>query len=93
MTFQPWAVDMGAAEQNITVPMTVSESSGAVSMDAEHVIRQYIVDYTGPYEVTPTQTTQLLQVNGLRATENIKINPIPSNYGLITWNGSTLTVS
>jgi hypothetical protein len=26
-------------------------------------------------------------------TRNIVINPIPSNYGLITWNGSTLTVS
>lgn len=25
--------------------------------------------------------------------QNIVINPIPSNYGLITWNGSVITVS
>ena len=25
--------------------------------------------------------------------KNIRINPIPSNYGLITWDGSVLTVS
>ena len=49
--------------------------------------------YSGPYEFTPTQEIQMVRVNGKQATDDIKINPIPSNYGLITWNGSTLTVS
>lgn len=49
--------------------------------------------YPGPYEITPTDETQTLQVEGLVGTRNITINPIPQNYGLITWNGTTLTVS
>ena len=50
-------------------------------------------DYTGVYTVTPSAETQVLPTNGLRMLDNVTINPIPSNYGLITWNGSVLTVS
>lgn len=49
--------------------------------------------YTGSYEYTPTQSTQIIPIEQLTASQNITINPIPSNYGLITWNGSSLTVS
>lgn len=54
---------------------------------------EYASVYEGPYSVTPTQQTQVLQTQNKKATDVITINPIPSNYGLITWNGSTLTVS
>ena len=50
-------------------------------------------EYTGPTEVTPSQEEQTLQTAGLIVNQNIIVNPIPSNYGLITWNGSILTVS
>ncbi len=49
--------------------------------------------YSGPYTFTPTQSTQVVYIDNKLATENIEIEPIPSNYGLITWNGSFLTVS
>lgn len=49
--------------------------------------------YDGPYEVTPSTETQTLATDNLLMTDNVIINPIPSNYGLITWNGATLTVS
>lgn len=49
--------------------------------------------YTGSYEFTPSANTQVIEIDQLTASQNITINPIPSNYGLITWNGSTLTVS
>ena len=49
--------------------------------------------YDGQTEVTPTQETQVLQTTNRTVVSNIVINPIPSNYGKITWNGSTLTVS
>ena len=64
--------------------------------DADFKSLQTIVDvddYTGVYTVTPSAETQVLQANGLRMLDNVTINPIPNNYGLITWNGSTLTVS
>lgn len=49
--------------------------------------------YEGEYEVTPSEETQTLATDSLYMRGNITINPIPSNYGLITWNGSVLTVS
>lgn len=49
--------------------------------------------YSGPYTVTPTQGTQVLATDGYKMADDVTVNPIPSNYGLITWNGSFLTVS
>ena len=51
------------------------------------------VPYTGEYEITPTNEVQILDTQGKSMQNNVTINPIPSNYGLITWNGSFLTVS
>lgn len=50
-------------------------------------------DYEGAYEVTPTEYTQTLETAEKRLLRDVVINPIPNNYGLITWDGSTLTVS
>ena len=49
--------------------------------------------YEGDYEVTPTQQTQVLPTQGRSMAQNVVINSIPHNYGLITWNGSSLMVS
>lgn len=49
--------------------------------------------YTGAYEVTPSNEVQTVPIADMIATQNITINPIPSNYGLVTWNGSFLTIS
>ena len=53
-----------------------------------------VTDYfDGEYEYTPTDTEQTIPIIGLTARRNITINPIPSNYGKITWNGAVMTVS
>ena len=49
--------------------------------------------YTGSTEVTPTREMQVLYTANKSVLSDITINPIPSNYGLIAWDGSTLTVS
>lgn len=49
--------------------------------------------YKGSYSVTPTTQAQELETKGLLLTENIQVAAIPSNYGLIGWNGAILTVS
>ncbi len=49
--------------------------------------------YEGDYTVTPTDKEITLATSGYTMIDNLTINPIPSNYGLITWDGSTLTVS
>lgn len=51
------------------------------------------VIYTGAYEFTPTRETQVINIDHKEALRNITINPIPQNYGLITYNGSIITVS
>ena len=49
--------------------------------------------YDGEYEFTPTEDTQTVSIENKMAVQDITINPIPSNYGRITWNGTTITVS
>lgn len=49
--------------------------------------------YNGSYEVNASSEAQTLSTRNKLLTADMIINPIPSNYGLITWNGSTLTVS
>lgn len=58
-------------------------------------VPQYVLPptYGGTYEVEPSTETQILNTKELYLAENITINPIPNNYGLITWNGTTITVS
>lgn len=49
--------------------------------------------YDGSYSFTPTESEQVITIEHKMATQNITIEPIPYNYGLVTWNGSALTVS
>lgn len=73
----------------------IGSLSGAGSVTGTLTVPKYVLPpaYTGDYEVTPSSETQTLATDSFYMTGNITINPIPSNYGLITWNGSTLTVS
>lgn len=84
----------------ITGELSINENMAGSLADQEQITGDMGVPeivrpaaYTGEYNVTPTQETQTLPTDGLCMTDNITINPIPSNYGLITWNGTTLTVS
>ena len=52
-----------------------------------------IDDYVGPYEIVPSDEAQVIHCDALRMRDNLTIDPIPSNYGKITWNGAYLTVS
>lgn len=77
-----------------TLKVSISPQVMGVSMGSP-VAREYVERpaYEGAVSVTPSADLQVLQTKDLRMTENITVNPIPQNYGLITWNGSTITVS
>ena len=49
--------------------------------------------YEGAVEITPSEEEQILNTANKTVLQNIVINPIPSSYGRITWNGSVITVS
>ena len=72
-----------------------ADLSGGLSMSADIILPKEVgtEPYTGAYEFTPSTSEQTIEINGKRATSDITIHPIPQNYGLITWDGSTLTVS
>lgn len=49
--------------------------------------------YSGPVTITPTRQAQTLETGGTMLNENITVEAIPNNYGLITYNGGIITVS
>ena len=59
----------------------------------ELTISGSIPAYPGSYTATPSDSVQTLPVSGWLMAQNITINPIPSNYGKISWDGVSLTVS
>ncbi len=81
--------DTVVLDGDLSLLIPVDGESGIVTK----VIGQDLPTYTGVTEVTPTTAEQVLDTSNKVVTRNIVIDPIPSNYGLITWNGSTLTVS
>lgn len=50
-------------------------------------------DYEGPYSVIPGTVEQILNTKNKALSDVITVLPIPENYGLITYNGTTITVS
>lgn len=79
------------ADESAVLNIANSESVGLIA--EPHIVIDSTEIYDGAYEWTPTQSTQTIGIADKKALNNITINPIPQNYGLITWNGSTLTVS
>ena len=47
----------------------------------------------GAATITPSTSSQIAVAAGKYTTGDIIVNPIPSDYGRITWDGSVLTVS
>lgn len=74
---------------DMSLDIPVDGEAGTVIKVTEHDLPVY----SGQTEITPSEETQTLQTANKTVLQNIIINPIPSNYGKITWNGSTLTVS
>ena len=69
------------------------DAQGGITADMGNARAPSAPPYDGPYEATPSQDEQTFATDGLRMVGDFKVKPIPSNYGLITWDGSTLMVS
>ena len=94
MNLVPITVEMTVAESQQQFNLTVSENVMNYNMTvSEKFIAGVTPPYEGEYEFTPTSEVQTVLCNGMKMSDDIKINPIPQNYGLITYNGSYITVS
>lgn len=80
--------------QSAEFPVTFDEEQ-SFSADFGSVQVRYIdhETYTGETVVTPSDEPQTLYTANLVVGADIVINPIPSNYGLISWSGSGILVS
>lgn len=74
------------------------ESSGSLegSIESTATMEGYfssiIANYDGLYSYTPSEAVQTIPTQNTTVSKNITIEAIPSNYGRISYNGSTLTV-
>ncbi len=61
---------------------------------ANPIIKEYINvgPYMGNYTVTPTEETQVLPTCTKQMIKDLIVEPIPLNYGRITWNGRIITI-
>lgn len=102
----PGATAVGTVTEKVVTaeatvsPSTVDATASIVDMTVEaeaEVVTEVIggdaPTYRGAYVVTPTRETQTLPTRARVMAEDVIIRPIPQNYGLITWDGRTLTVS
>ena len=76
----------------LTPTWTATASQGRWEVD---VIANVAVapTYHGAYSVTPSATAQTLATGGLMMEGDVTVGAIPSNYGLITYDGVVITVS
>ena len=50
--------------------------------------------YVGPVDITPSDQKQVLDTNGKTMVQDIVVNPIPMQYGLVTYNQDrTITIT
>lgn len=87
-------VDLKIQELSSIIPMIMHDNEQIeLGLSAEIRPGEKVDYYEGPYEFTPGTNAQTIAIDHLMATEDIVITPIPNNYGLITYNGATITVS
>lgn len=83
----------------VTYPIAIQgnvSTGGAFSLTGSILISTFNKDseyYEGQYTFYPTTNDQTIPTADRVLEQNIIVKAIPSNYGLITWNGSYLTVS
>lgn len=78
------------AYQQIEVKNPLSQNVGVKN---SYTIIGTFDPYIGNYRITPTDVQQTLLTKGKGMVENVVIEPIPNNYGLVTYNGFELTIS
>lgn len=86
-------VELSVGDPGAAVLLIEDEPGAALEMGQPVIFGGGIPDYDGPYEVTPGPEAQIFQTKDHAMRENLRINPIPNNYGLITYNGGVITVS
>lgn len=90
----PIRIDMTVTESQQNYCLKVVETNTPIQVDVETpVVAGIAKEYKGECDITPTNEKQVFNTEGMRCPQNFIVEPIPQNYGLITYNGSTIIVS
>lgn len=90
----PIRIDMTVTESQQNYCLKVTETNTPIQVDVETpVVAGTAKEYKGECDITPTDAKQVFNTEGMRCPHNFIVEPIPNNYGLITYNGSIITVS
>ena len=77
-----------------TYGLSVAEGKAITTDIGTAVVVNWVQGQFQDKSVTPSNTVQTIQPDpGYDGLTQVVVAAIPSNYGLITWNGATLTVS
>lgn len=75
------------------VVFSIKERGSVQFSPKVEIIERDAAPYTGEYEFTPTEETQIVPIAGKTAAQNIVINPIPADYGKVTWIGGRILLT
>lgn len=92
----PLVVDLEVESDQVEFDLEIENDIFEFDLETDQtiVINKIRADeYTGATTVVPSPFQQILETTDKLLVTDIIVEPIPSNYGLITWNGSVLTVS
>ena len=89
---QSKSMGVGVSAQSKSINAGVSAQSKTMPVRVDKGIPTFPA-YKGETVFTPSDQEQIIETIDTVLLKNIIINPIPNNYGLITYNGSFITVS
>lgn len=70
----------------------IGEISTKNNLTGNIAVSKGYAEFGGFYEITASDEVQTIPVGGLLMRKDITINPIPNNYGRISWNGAELFI-
>lgn len=79
-------------ETTATIMQNMVEADASLTTNVTHYHSEY-PDYEGGTTFTPSQETQIIPTRHTVLLSDITINPIPSNYGRITYSGGIISIT
>lgn len=83
---------VGVSVAGLPVGVGTSAVSIAAQVATKYSMREGDI-YDGEYVFTPSDAVQTVRTKDKTLLQDITINPIPSNWGRITYNGAIITVT
>lgn len=85
-----FSAEVSATDPLVSKELSDIQSNSVVDLTSyKYSTKQW---YYGDYEFTPSEDTQIIYISDKTAQNNIVINPIPKNYGRISYDGKQLFI-